>query len=119
MQKSSNTFINDRIVLLLLSINTFLSLLAMALIFLRIDGSKSSSYIVQYRANLGISSYSQGKLTDLLAFIVFLAIIMAINTTISVKVYKEHRNYALVILSLGTLLAVLTLIVSNALLVLR
>ena len=111
-------FFHDRIVLLLLSISTFLSLLGSVLVLLRVD-SRSSGYIVQYRANLGISAFQTGKLTDLLAFIVFLWMALIINTILAMRIYHMHRWLALTIVSLGLLLLIIAIIVSNALLVLR
>ena len=111
-------FFHDRIVLLLLTISTFLALLGTILMLLRLD-SRGSGYIVQYRANLGISAFETGKLSDLLAFIVFLFMVLIINTTLAMRIYHLSRQFALFILGLGIILLVLGIIVSNALLVLR
>lgn len=112
-------YLHDRIVLLLLSINIFLTLLGTVLVFWRLGSGRGSSYIIAYRANLGISAYTAGKVIDILAFIVFLFFIFGMHAALSLKVYSQHRNYALTLLGLGTLLSLLTIIVSNALLVLR
>jgi hypothetical protein len=112
-------YLHDRVVLLLLSVNSFLTLLGTILIFWRMSSGRSSSYIIEYRANLGISAYKAGKISDILAFVVFLFFILAMNTILSIRIYGHHRNYALTILGLGTRLGLLAIIVSNALLVLR
>lgn len=112
-------YLHDRIVLLLLSINTFLTLLGSVLILWKMASGQSGSYIIQYRANLGISAYTGGKMSDILVFVLFLGFIFVMNTLMSVRIYGQHRNYALTILGMGTLLSLLTIIVSNALLVLR
>ena len=111
-------FFHDRLILLLLSISTFLALLGTVSVLLRID-SRSSGYIVQYRANLGISAFQTGKLSELLAFIVFLWMALIINTVLSLRIYHVHKQLALSILVLGILLLIIALIVSSALLVLR
>ncbi|MCA9330189.1 hypothetical protein KDA11_06070 [Candidatus Saccharibacteria bacterium] len=111
-------FFRDRIVLLLLSINAFCALLGTILILLRLSNGQGS-YIIQYRANLGISAYTAGKAGDMLIFILFLFVVLIINTLLSVKIYGRHRSYALTILGLGDLLSLLAVIVSNALLILR
>lgn len=112
-------YIHDRLVLLFLSISSFLVVLGSFLIILRLDTGSKGIYWAQYRSNLGISAYIPGRITDILAFIVFLLIIFGMNIFLSMKVYQHHRNYAVTVLSLGTLLILLTVIVSNLLLNLR
>lgn len=112
-------YLRDRIVLLLLSVNAFLTLLGTTLILLRLGSGRGSSYIIEYRANLGISAYTAGKAVDILIFILFLFFMFGMNFLLSIRVYGHHRSYALTILGMGTLLSLLTIIVSNALLVLR
>ena len=112
-------YIHDRLVLLFLSISSFLVVLGSFLIILRLDTGSKGIYWAQYRSNLGISAYIPGRITDILAFIVFLLIIFGMNIFLSMKVYQHHRNYAITVLSLGTLLVLLTVIVSNLLLNLR
>lgn len=112
-------YIHDRLVLLLLSINSFLVIIGSLIIILRLDNGSKGIYWAQYRSNLGISAYIPGGITDILAFIVFLFVIYGMNTFLSIKVYQHHRKYALTVLSLGTLLTILTILVSNLLLDLR
>lgn len=112
-------YLHDRVVLLLISINSFLTLLGTILVVLRLDGARNSGYIAEYRANLGISPFRSGKLPDLLAFIVFAFLILGLHTLLSMRMYAHHRHYSLSILAMGTLLLVLTIIVSNSLLILR
>lgn len=112
-------YFHDRIVLLLLSISVFLTLLGSILIFLRLGSGRTDGYIVQYRANLGVSAFKSGSSRELLAFIVFSVLVLIINTLMSVRVYSQQRHYALTILSFGVLLLTLSIIVSNALLVLH
>lgn len=112
-------YLHDRLVLLLLSIAAFLTVAGSIFILLRIDSSKSEGYIVQYRANLGISAFKAGRSIDLLAFIVFLFITFGVHTVLSVRSYRPNRHISLVILALGILLLLMAIIASNALLVLR
>lgn len=104
--------------LLLLSVNTFLTFLLAALVLLRLDASHSS-YIVQYRSNAVINAFKSGSGADLVSFIAFGFLVFALNTLISLRTYLIHRQLAITVLGLGTLLLILALIVSNALLVLR
>jgi hypothetical protein len=116
---ASKKYFHDHFVLLLLSINAFLAGLAVIFIALRISTSHGNDYIVQYRPSLGLDSYKSGSVLELVGFIGFALVVIVINSTLSYKVYKIHRQLAIVVLSLGILLLVLTIIISNALLLLR
>ncbi len=112
-------YFHDRLILLLLSVNTFVVLLNTVLVLLRLDTGRADSFIVQYRANLGLSGFEVGSATTFWSFILFGVLVLVGNTLLSMRIYEMHRRYALVILALSTLLIVLTLIVTNALLTLR
>lgn len=115
-------YFHDHLVLLLLSTNVFLTLLTAIVILLRLSGEHSNSYIVQCRdcSNpAAINKFQSGSVVDLLGFIFFALIVLAANVMLSLRTYRIHRQLALTILGLGLLLIGLTIIVSNALLVLR
>jgi hypothetical protein len=116
---TSKKHFHDHLVLLLLSINAFLAIAGSIFILLRLSTSHGTSYIVQYRPSLGADAFKQGSVIDLLSFIVFALLVLAAHTILSLRAYNIHRQLALTILSLGVLLLVLTIIVSNALLMLR
>ena len=112
-------YFRDRLVLLLLTVNIFLAALATILILLRVSGGHGSGYFVQYRANLGLNAYTVGSVWGILAFAVFAVAVAAFHWLISLRIYHIRRPLSVAILASATLLLVLTLIVSNALLVLR
>ncbi len=112
-------YFQDRVVLLLLSVSGFLAVLGTILIALRIDGGQGGSYIVQYRANLGINEFEKGGVASVLSFIVFLLLVLGFHTLLSMRVYHARRHVAIAILGLGVLLLSMAAVVSNALLVLR
>lgn len=112
-------YFHDRIVLLLLSGSAFLALLTSILILLRLDTGRPDGYIVQYRANLGLSAFKSGGASVFISFIVFSAFVLAFHTMLSMRVYPIRRQFAVAILALGLLLLALSLIVTNALLVLH
>ena len=116
---STKRYLHDRIILLLLSLNSFFVLLGGLLVLLRLGGEKTSVYIVQYRSNLGLSGPKPGGSTDLLAFVVFNALIFGLCLAISIKIYNERRYAALASLALCLLLLIMSIVVSNALLGLR
>lgn len=112
-------YFHDHFILLLLSVNAFLALAGSIFILVRLSTSHGNSYIVQYRPSLGISTYQPGSVLELLSFVAFALLVLIIHVFLSLRVYSIHRQLAIAILSLGILLLVLTIIISNALLTLR
>lgn len=115
-------YLHDHLILLLLSVNAFLALLGSLLIVVRLSTSHSNGYIVQCRdcANpAAVNKFSTGSVTELLAFIVFAWLILAVHTLLSLRAYHIHRQLAITFLGLAALLLVLTIIVSSSLLGLR
>lgn len=116
----SKKYLHDKFVLLLVSVNIFLAFLSTILVLLRLGtGLSSEGYIVQYRSNLGIGAFKAGNVTELLSFIGYVIVVCTLNIILSIKTYDLRRQLSITILSLGALLLLLALIVSNALLVLR
>ena len=117
---TSHKYLHDKVVLLLTSTNIFLAFLTIVVMLLRVGvGQGSSGYIVQYRANLGISAYKSGSFTDIAGFAVFALLILILNVLLSLRTYHLRRTLSLAFLGLGALLLCITLIVSNLLLSLR
>lgn len=112
-------YFHDRTVLLLTSVNIFLTLLASVLILLRLDSSRSDGYIVEYRANLGLSAFKTGSATTIISFIIFVGMVLGMHTVLSMKIFNARRHFSIAILGLATLLLCTALLVSNALLELR
>ena len=112
-------YFHDHLVLLLLSVNAFLAVAGSILTLVRLSTSHGTGYIVQYRSNLGINAFKTGSVVEILSFAAFALITLAAATTLSLRTYRINRHLALVILSLSIVLALLTIIISNALLVLR
>jgi len=119
MMNVPEKYFHDRLILLILSVNSFVVLLNSVLILLRLDSSSNDSYIVQYRANLGLSGFEVGSSLTFFSFIAFSVLVLVGNTILSMRIYPSHRRYSVLLLALGTLVIVLSLIVTNALLVLR
>lgn len=109
-------YLHDKLILALVSSTVFLALACIVIILLRYGSNNSSSYIVQYRQNLGISSLKLGSVVSILSFTLFAPLISVINILLSLKVYEIRRQLSVVILAMGVLVIVLAIIVSNALL---
>lgn len=112
-------YIHDRLVLLLLTANTFFAVLTTVLVLLRLDSSRNQGYIIGYRPTLGLSAYYKGDSVGLLSFAVFSMLVLVFHTVLSARVYPLRRHFAVTILALGLLLILLSLVISNALLMLR
>jgi hypothetical protein len=116
---ASKKYFHDHLVLLLLSTNVFLAVAGSISFLFRLTTSHGNGYIVQYRLIDGINTFRNGTVVDMLGFVAFAGLVLAIHTFLSLRAYPIHRQLALTILSLGILLLTLDIIVSNALLVLR
>lgn len=112
-------YFHDRSVLALLALNSILLILGILLVLFRLDASKGSNYIIQYRAGVALGEYKTGSGLDMSSFIFFLAITFALSVLISMRSYHERRYIALSVLMMTSLLSLLAIIVSEALLVLR
>lgn len=116
---TSKQYFHDHLVLLLVSINAFLAIAGSIFILIRLGASHGTSYIVQYRPSLGADAFRTGTVNDLLSFVAFALLICVAHILLSHRAYHIHRQLSISILSLGILLLTLTIIVSNALLMLR
>jgi hypothetical protein len=115
----SKKYLHDHLVLLLLSVNAFLTIMGTLFILVRLSTSHGTGYIVQFRSSVGINDFKTGSVIDLLSFIAFAWLVFVVHGMLSLRAYHVHRQLAIAILGLGLLLLILTLIISNALLVLR
>lgn len=111
-------YFHDRIVLLLLTVNVFLTIVCIAAVLLRI-GDVSSNYITSYRSNLGLNAYSVGGVWQMISFAVYAGLVLVGQFFVSLRMYAIRRAMAWTTMLLGTLLLVLCLIISNSLLGLR
>lgn len=112
---TTKKFFHDRLVLLLLSVNAFLALLAVLSVLLRLQGG-GEGFIVQYRSNLGIRALKEGDVGQILPFIAFALVVLLVHSVLSYRAYPIRRQLSVLVLSLGTLLLSLSIIVSSALL---
>ncbi len=119
---ASKKYFHDHLVLLLLSVNAFLALAGGIFILVRLIGSHGNGFIVQCRDcadPTAINKFTTGNVTDILAFVAFGLIVLAVNTSLSLRVYQIHRQLALTVLGLGVLLLSLNVIIGYELLLLR
>jgi len=113
-------FFHDRIVLLLLAINSALLITGVLFVLFHLDSSKGSAYILQCRyCDTAAHEFVSGKAVDMAGFILFMAATAVMSLIISRRVYHHRRYLALTVLSLNTLLTVFSIIVSYSLFSLR
>ncbi|HUD07416.1 MAG TPA: hypothetical protein VMR34_06045 [Candidatus Saccharimonadales bacterium] len=111
-------YFQDKIVLLLLSVNSFLTLLGSVMILLKVGNSGDQTRIIQYRPELGLSAFNKGGTGPIYAFVLFVWFIMIFHTFMSVKTYNLKKDYSILMLAFCLLLLSLAIIVSNSLLAL-
>jgi hypothetical protein len=102
----------------MLSINAFLLVALTVFVLLRISGD-STNYIVEFRANRVLSNFRSGDVWAIISFIIFGIFIACFNTLLAFRSYHIKRYFSIAILAMTTLLLGASLIVSNALLILR
>lgn len=112
------TYFHDRLILLVLSINTFLAVaLILSTIFALSDNS--AVFIREYRSNLGLDGYEAGGIKDILAFAIFAVVTYAFQIYASTKIYHIRKHLSLMILLLTMVIYIFALLVINALLGLK
>ncbi len=110
-------YIHDRVILLLLSTLFFLVILQAVIVFIN-TGQDGGLNLVQYRPKLGLSAYTYDSSSiTYYSFVVFAVMVAVVHSWLSIKVFLIRRQYSLLVLSTGVLLLVLSVIVSNALLI--
>ena len=109
------TYFQDRLILLILSINTFLAVALIIASLLSINDS-NAGYIKEFRSDLGLDGYKAGGILDIVAFAVFSAILYVFQLFTSRKIYHIRRHMSLVILLLSMILYIFSFMVINALL---
>lgn len=111
-------YLQDRMIVLMLSINGFIVVVNTLFVLLRLSGG-GSGYISEYRANLGLSAFKPGDAGDIMGFVVFAFMIFVLTLLLSIRVYHIRHQLARIVLAFGLILLVFSAIVSNALLELR
>ncbi len=113
---SKNKYFHDRVVLLLLSFNVLVSVLASLIILLKLVNLPTDYYpFVQGRFPAGQKIYNTGSVVSLYSLVVFIVLTLVINGILSHKVYPHKKDFSIIILSLNLLLVALTYLVSQSL----
>lgn len=113
---SKNKFFHDRVILLLLSFNVLVSLSASLIILLKLINLPTGYYpFVQGRFPAGQKIYSTGSIASLYSFVIFILLMLVINSFFSYKTYPHKKGFSTIVLCSSLLLVVLTYLVSQSL----
>src|SRR5579872_6114595 len=118
----TSKFFKDHFILLLMTVNLFLCIVALVFITVRLSSVHSTNYIIQCRNCSdpnAVNKFITGSVVDMIGFIVFSIIVLIANGTLSYRVFVINRKLSVAILGMGIVLQVLTLIITNALFILR
>jgi hypothetical protein len=113
---NKNKYFHDRKILILLSFNALISLSTSLIILLRLINLPTDYYpFVQGRFPGGQKIYSTGSVASLYSFVIFILLMLIINSFLSYKTYPHKKDFSITVLSLSLLLVVLTFLVSQSL----
>jgi hypothetical protein len=119
-------FLQDQPVLLLVSVNAFMTLLSVTLIILKLIASQGkTTFVTQFRSQPNAVDFVTGGVGfngtawDMVSFIVAALGFMAIGALLAYRVHSLNRQLAIVTLSLTAVLLLFLIAVSNILLGLR
>lgn len=108
-------FFHDRFVLFILTINSFILIVTLTSVLLRIGG-EANTYVQYYRSNLGLAASTVGGVGEILAFLAFAAGIFVAHIFIGINFYKVRKSAAWTSLLMTTFLLILNVLVVNVLL---
>lgn len=111
-------YIHDRLILLLISANTFFAILTTVNIILKYSSSADGGFTYQYRPTLGFGGYIRGDKSEILSFAIFVMLVLFIHTFLSIKVFNIKKQLSIAILGTALLLILMALVISYSLLLL-
>jgi hypothetical protein len=112
-------FLHDRSVLLLITLISILLVLGVSLVLIRFDASRNPTTTIAYRPNITGSQYQSGKPIDIYTLALFMMVTATSSAILASRVYYLRRSLAVFILSSGSFLLLLSIVVANALISLQ
>jgi len=112
-------FLQDRLVLLLVTVMAILLAIGVLSVLVRFDVSKNPTTIVAWRPNISGSSYQSGKPIDIYSLAFFMILTAVAGVILGARVYNLRRSIAIFILASASFLLILSAIVANALISLQ
>lgn len=112
-------YINDRLILLLLTVIAILLVVGVSLVLLRFDPSRNPTTTAAYRPNITGTQYQSGKPIDIYAMAIFMIFTSAAALFFSIRTYHIRRFLSVFILVSTVFLLIMSTIVANALISLQ
>jgi hypothetical protein len=112
-------FLQDKTVLLLVTLIALLLVIGVSVVFLRFDVSKNPTTVVAYRPNISGASYQSGRPIDIYSMAIYIIFTAFAGVFLSTRIYKVRHSLAIFMLSSTALLLFLATIVSNSLISLQ
>ncbi|MBI4033545.1 hypothetical protein HY379_00945 [Candidatus Saccharibacteria bacterium] len=112
-------YLNDRVILLLLTLVAILVVIGVSLVLLRFDPSRNPTTTAAYRPSITGMQYQSGKPLDIYLMAVFMIFTSATALILSVRTYHIRRFVSVFILASTVFLLVISTIVANALISLQ
>ena len=112
-------YLNDRVVLLLLTLMGIMLVIGVSLVLMRFDPSRNPTTTIAYRPSVTGTQYQSGKPLDIYLMAVFMLLTAAAALVLSVRTYHIRRFLSVFILASTLFLLTVAIIVSNALISLQ
>jgi hypothetical protein len=113
--ESHRKFLQDRLVLLLITVIAVLVVIGVSVVLLRFDVTRNPTTVVAYRPNISGTQYISGKPIDIYSMAMFMVLVSAAAIVISARIYEIKKPAAMFLLSSTVFLLILSAIVANSL----
>ena len=117
--ETSKKYLNDRVILLLLTIMAVLLVIGVSLVLLRFDPSRNPATIISYRPSITGTQYQSGRPLDIYLLAIFMVLTSFTALILSFRTYHIRRFVSIFILASTVFLLILSTIVANALISLQ
>jgi hypothetical protein len=112
-------YLNDRVILLLLTLVAILVVIGVSLVVLRFDPSRNPTTTAAYRPSITGTQYQSGKPLDIYLLAVFMIFTSASALFLSLRTYQIRRFLSIFILASTVFLLLLSIRVSWSLISLQ
>src|SRR5581483_6124460 len=103
-------YLHDRVVLLLITLISILTVIGVCVVMLRFDPSRNPTTVVAYRPNISGTIYQPGKTIDIYSLAVYMVLTAVLAIFLAAKTYAVRRHVAVFILSSAAFLLILSTI---------
>jgi hypothetical protein len=112
-------YLNDRVILLLLTLLAILVVIGVSLVVMRFDPSRNPTTTIAYRPSITGTQYQSGRPLDIYLLAVFMILTSAVALILSIRTYHIRRFVSVFILASTVFLLILAIRVSNSLISLQ